>query len=311
VAGNTVWMRYTAGAMTTAGGNNVSIDGTAALPIRYLGYNTVRGDAPTGDNRPTVSHANSWYLTDYSNLENVIWTGNYSSAALIIISITNTAGIVRNCKITNTGSGATAVSITGTAAKINYIDNCDITVPASGKGVNNTAILTNCYVHGSGTGIGVSVTAASSTIKGNVISGCATGVSMFTAGNVVMNSTIYNCTTGIDCGTQKSNKYIGNLIDTCTTGITKSTSNDPSNLSNYNVFSNNGTDVTNVTKGPNDVTGNASLNTTTFAVAAGSNVIGKGAPSSFPTLTTNFAVNSGVDQSDHVAGGSGEPAFVF
>lgn len=153
------------------------IGGTTA-PIIKEGYNTIRGDLPSGTSRPTINGGNfSNVFNSYTDFYHLSITGIAASAFA-----TGTGNKIISCKIENSSTSAArgayvpggsnfsqnveCVSYRGIAvnyAPVNsqmngcYIHDSDVNIAVGSA--NSTAIITNCLIVGAVT-TNVNVTAA-------------------------------------------------------------------------------------------------------------------------------------------------------
>lgn len=156
-AGSIIWFKngsYTAGQSITISGPSA-----ATAPILVIGYNALRGDNPTGSNRPTIAlAANTLTLT--SAISNLIITG---TAAAMVTGSASIGGIeLTNCKLVNTSSTAGRVALTPSGNSRGCV-GCEF-VSQNGIGVSSgghALALFGCYLHDS-------VTGASSTLSSGV-----------------------------------------------------------------------------------------------------------------------------------------------
>jgi len=200
--------------------NNIS-----AAYLRLEGYNTTRGDCPTGTNRPFFNFGNDntyLYITaGYSWFSNIRFDSTYSSSALSVIyaSTAGTTLTFRNCKVTRSGfSNAFCMRLAG---NYNAVIQCEL-VCTSGTGIrfeNARSSAIYCYIHDSANGILYSgASAHSTTVENCVIDTCTTyGLDLYYAAFVGGN-TIYNCGTGLRCSSTY-NHVVNNIFKSCTTGI--------------------------------------------------------------------------------------------
>jgi hypothetical protein len=229
--------------------------------MRLEGYNTTRGDAPTGTNRPLLDLANSgsWFTlsASYQKWSNLRINSTYSGGSNTMINFSSLAPVVRNCKFTRSGfTGCYGVTFTGdlyVAIQCEFVATSGIAVRASG---GEEGIIQWSYFHDSTDGFEYS----GSSTHGNVIDSCifdtCTGVAteMYFGSNV-SNCTIYNCGTGIKFNSYGCSAY-NNILHTCTTGINSQQSND----ADHNILYNCTTPRTGgIEAGPNSLTSDPKL----------------------------------------------------
>ena len=296
-----------AGTYTLTENIDVLKDGTTALAIFIEGYNATRGDAPTGNDMPliacgafTFSFDNNW------RLHNLRGTG---SSAANVFRVDN-ASIIGNCKGENSSTGRGIYHGSSAGGHVILCEGVSTGGDAINCGTDVHAI--GCYVHDSLNGIGTTVTGGANMVVNNLIDTCTTGIAMTGTQkyNTYMNNTVYNCTTGFSLsGGAYDNVIMNNIIDTCTTGMS-ATGAIPvdRNMIDYNNFSNNGTDVTNVVKGSNTTSDAPSFTDAPngdFTNALDANAAPK---ISFPGgLTGNFLVQGAAQP----AAGGGEASYGF
>lgn len=246
-AGNTLWIKvgsYIVGAFTA------SVSGTSTSPIKIYGYNSTRGDDPTGENRPTLAFAGSaCTLGGYKALKNIIFTTSHASG----INSSSNGNFLKNCKITSTNTSP------ANSALVTYpgiYTNLEIS-HTQGKGVTlgqTGSTLHGCYVHDCSAGIAVN--AAGNSVTNCIVSNVTSGIIVANiAGFSVLNNTVYGSTTSTGIGISNvgnAGQYYNNIIYGFKIGA-NSNSTYPSNNWDYNCFYNNSADRVNVTAGANDV----------------------------------------------------------
>jgi len=238
---------------------NIGAAGATRQPIAIEGYQTLRGDVPTGSNRPTIDRgANAFTITGASwDAINLIHTGT-SAVSFSITSIT------RNSKFINTSTTANLNALTTSSTNNTLIDSEFISyrgrsfVPqASGT------VVIGCYFHDSDTGI-ISATGAqsmqmvNSIIADNVSFALNSTVSLNAQYNI-MNCTIFGVSTPRGTGWNiLTASYLARIFNSIiygfVTGITHADTLQAACYGDYNNFYNNTTDVNaNWYKGVNDI----------------------------------------------------------
>ena len=248
IAGNTIYIKNDGTAtMSTV---STARDGTAELPITIDGYNTTRGENPTGTDRPLLAFgASTLLLGDYFFCKNIRMTGTATAVASMNIS-----SVFINCKITNSSVSSNRIAFnlnnTFTAAiSCEGISTLGIAFELN----NRQATAINCYAHDSATGIHLDNN--DHDVLGCIIDTCTTGMlGDDSVGITISGNVIYNCTTGLTDGVGKSYNVYNNIFYSNTTAISWGTEQ-KINIFNYNLYDDNGTDVVNVTKGDNAVSG--------------------------------------------------------
>jgi hypothetical protein len=265
VPGNTVHVKT--GTYTLGEALSQQIDGTASNLIKWIGYTAARNDACVGTNRPLiVAGANTCGFGGYSDVKNFRFTSEHAGGVYA-----GAYSFCTNCKSQNTSI---------TAGRHAFNGNSSIYVSCEGISNNGIAFylqaadhVLNCYAHDSVTGI--EALSHQTTVFGSIIDTCTTGIQYYVAiskyRQTVIDCTIYNCGTGISGGANYWGLFLNNIITACTIGASW-TAITPNNYWDYNCW-NNTTDVSNVTKGPHDITADPLLNapaTADFTLAAGS-----------------------------------------
>lgn len=307
IAGSTIYMKN--GSFSLGESLVVLIDGTSAAPIVLEGYNSARGDAPTGASRPTIAcGANSMDFTGAAD-----WLFRY----LIITSTNATAAIAPGAenhllfiKATNTNASSTGAAF-GSSSSISDVryDFCEA-IDASGRGfeIGNDNNLHGCVA--TGCAIGVKVGGGDrNSINFCIFDGCAVAIDLSSATSEsieIINCTLYGAETpagtGIDMGATQTSVFINNIIYGFTTGITATSLVTQRFVANNN-FYNNTTNRTNFTTGTNDIaldpgfTDGAGGN---FAV--GANMKAAGIPGVFPGATSTGYLDIGAVQRQEPTG---------
>jgi hypothetical protein len=252
-AGQTIYIKND-GTMTLTGAVNVTNAGTSTAAITIEGYNSSRGDNPTGTNRPLIAAgANAFEFTgSYWIHKNLRVTTTVTNG----YEFESGFGIVQNVASNNSSGTANRHAF--------YTENSVRLLGCDGQSANGYGVFLDintcaygCYFHDCNV-TGIVIGSDSITIVSCVIDTCGTGISVgVRSASEVTNSTIYNCTTGISGTTGKDNTFLNNIIDACTTGASWTTEY-VTNWFDYNCWDNT-TDTSNVTKGDNAVTGDPSM----------------------------------------------------
>ena len=259
---------------------NYERNGTAGYPITIEGYNSSRGDNPTGTNRPLIQCGGYLFdVNDFFIIKNIRFTGT----ATRIVTTSNNSVMV-NLKVDNSS---------GTAGRdaIRLSDGCAIDCEATstnGNGIkiyHTNSYLHGCYVHDSVNGIDIDT--GSLNVNYCIMDTCEKGINI-KAGqddHRIINNTIYNCSVaGISGNDAEGSIILNNIIDTCLVGITFTA--DGGNYLDYNNYHGNTGDVTNCTKGDNATAYDPTFTNAAggnFSLQAGSSCIGAG-----------FAIEKGV-----------------
>jgi hypothetical protein len=251
---------YVKGAVTYTLNGTITITaaGGAQAPIHVIGYNTTRGDDPTGINRPTFACGASIFTSGARwCFYNLIFTGTGTT-----VFQKGSQGLDVNCKITNLSSTVDRV-----ASKVTGYSHGMSTEYLSywGTGVTYAtgtidAVLSACYIHDSKKG----------TLLGNqfiVLNNCIVADNVVVAvGSDVAGAKLWrliNCTlygaenklgVGFDLITTTTNAHLVNcIVAGFVSGVVHADAAQSIGYDDYNDFFNNTTDVTNWTKGSHDV----------------------------------------------------------
>jgi len=270
VAGNNV---YTKAGTYAAAGSLSFTAGASATPVRIEGYNATRGDDPTGANRPLLSMgANAITAGSYTRFRNF----RLSSSILTFFSVGAT-NIVENCEIDHSGAGY-AIS----AGQGSTIVDCDI--DSNGTGIDATVYgikIHGCYIHDLQTGIELDYYGTS--VEFCIFDTCSlygvyiSGVNGRYGQNIV-NNVFYGCGDGIYSGVAIfGNSIMNNIFSDGVDGIDVPAGSQHNHIDYNNFYNNSGSDVKNVTKGPNDTAVNPQFTNAAggnFSLQAGSPCIG-------------------------------------
>jgi len=247
VGGNRFFVK--AGTTVTFGQTvSIAAAGSAQLPVVIEGYQTLRGDAPTGANRPQITAATTWTLGanwDVYNLRCLMTTGSNG------VSL-GTTGKMVNCKIVNTSTTAGQRALTIAVAA--FVWNTEL-ISYRGNGVVATGgHLWNVYAHDSDVALQLGACSA----VGCIAESCVTAAIVATSNQAYLfNCTLYGAENktgvGISAAAGQSNQRILNtIIYGFVTGINYADASKTEHFSDYNDFFNNTTNRTNVPIGPND-----------------------------------------------------------
>ncbi len=308
IAGNFVYMKlgtFTAGETISIG----TAAGTAAANINVIGYNSVRGDTPSGSSRPTFNISSGAFTANTRfNFYNIKFLGTGSTL------FTNGAGgFSVNCDFYNRSSSAGRIAF---SCSTGYAVDCEL-VAYRGYGTSTSGgvmLFKNCYFHDSDAGFRkTNSDTGMAQVHECIFEGFTTAALVFTgtpSGMIyVIKNTIYgyNNTSGvgISLGTAGAATIENNIITGFATGV--SATSELEAYDNYNNYYNNDTDVTNWYKGPNDraldptFTNVSQITGTTGAFAVGGNKL--------IDTTKNFTA-LGVVAGDAVliTGGTGGPS---
>lgn len=245
-AGNILYIK--SGTYTFTENIDVAKDGSIAAPMQVWGYNTTRGDAPTGTNRPLFAMGSyKFAVDDYWKIGHIRATSTSSSS----LFRADSNGLMINLKAQHTSDiGAPLISALVSTV---FVIGCEATSPNATSnalgislGLDSSADGNYCHDLGSGSTEGIRISADCS-LSFNTLDTCSQGINANGNNAMIKNNTIYNCTTGIGT-TSGQITILNNDINSCTTGISGGASTE---ILDYNNFHNNGTDVSGVSKGAN------------------------------------------------------------
>lgn len=314
VAGNKFWIKngtYTLGATVS-----LAATGSTTKPIVIEGYNSSRGDKPTGSTRPIIGTGTAAWVSaanwEYYNLQ---WTGTGTN--VISLSASNKIGY---CKLTNSSTTASRGAIGVIAGGTNTFIFMNEAISYRGRALNaatsnDGSTVWGNYFHDSDVGIMTSSTTTEITYINNIIAGCVTAAIQVTGtrtgGLTISGNTIYGAENklgiGISLATGTTNTWtFNNILYGLASGVTHADAQTVS-YDNFNNYFNNTSDVTNWTKGTNDTAVNpgfGSITQYTGATATTSGSVLTQAGATFPTFVP------GVDFL-YLASGTGITAGVY
>ncbi len=303
------------GTMTVGGAlAAVNRQGGDIRPLLFEGYNTTRGDNPTGTNRPLI------------NLGVYDWTGDQNCYRWAIknlqFSSSSTNGMctglfstVRNCKFSSTGGSGKYACISGTPGNapqsgIVFTD-CEFTNPggsalgvATSSYVAGMTTLIGCWIHDSLLGItrqgfNVHYVYMTDCLVQNCTNSGVTGTAVIY--KLIKNCTFYGAFTPAGTGINQQGSasaclWINNIICGWALGMFAG-SQCEINVFDFNNFYNNTTNRTNVSVGPHDTALDpqfTAVGSNNFAV--GANMKGIGAPGLIAGSGTTSYVDVGTAQ---------------
>lgn len=299
--GNKVYVTGTHVAVPTTNFNTVS--GTSALPIVFEGYQTTRGDSPTGANRPSITFlttTGSWTFANGYRVSNMQFTGKPNGG---VINMTGSNATIVNCKVVHNNLSVVnnyAINLSGTGASAINCEAISIKGQAISIGATSTSVH-NCYIHDSDIGIDLTVASVAVTITNNIIESCTTAAirAGSPATSLIQNNTLYGSERKTGTGILNTTAWAGlklfnNLVYGFATGI-QLVDTTSIRFGEGNMLYNNTTDTVNWTLSPTDTTG---INP---AFVSTGQIFGSSATSSGTTFTDSGANFSAVvDNRDYV-----------
>lgn len=280
---------------------------TFALPCALLGYNTTRGDTPTGNNRPFLNFVNSNIIgNSYWTIANFNAYSTNGNSTYGVIYAGNSPTSIVNCRMVN-ASLTSGVNASGAGVSAQYIDDEFVSYNGWGIQISATAGISvvNSYFHDSMYGIyqtygGASqpIISVGNTFENMGVAGIYVNSASSTGNYTLVGNTFYGGEStktgiGIDFVTA-SNATRASIYDNIFYGLSQGVHSDTTggnqDLLNNNDFYNNTTDVTNVLKGSNDLAVNPNFKNVgqysgTTATSAGSVLTDSGA--NFANVTNN------------------------
>lgn len=277
VAGMKWWVQK--GTYTQNGIDFTSTAGTNLLPYVVEGYDTTRGDNPTGTNRPLITLNSGYYYSfgSYWKLFNMSFYYASGGGGYPYQAYLGANSLARNCKFeSNDFFGYNTLTISGG----NWFIDCEFKHRTNGTAHNTVmAYGTGNFFHGClFVGSTKGVYCAGSVFNYCIFSGAVTqAIDINGIDNFISNCVFYSCGKAVNSnGAAYQVRIVNSIILTCTVGLSCSASSPTDFYSDYNNFYDNGTDVTNVIKGPNDTAANPSFTDAAngnFSLAAGSGCI--------------------------------------
>lgn len=212
VAGNRLFVKngtYVLGEAVSTGRN-----GTGSATIIVEGYNSTRGDSPTGTNRPLIDcgTARTWGSGSFWEFYNIRFSGSSSSVLTL-----GTNGKAINCSSINISTTASRTAFAGSA--ITLID-CQAS-SCFGTAISVTTgggFIMGCSITNSN--IGILHTTGTYNIIDNIFENCITGISTTATSNplIIRNNTFYGTedksgtSSGINLGSTATGGRITNNI---------------------------------------------------------------------------------------------------
>lgn len=275
-ASSIVWVKngsYTlSGAISTANANATATTGTF-----WIGYNSIRGDACNGANRPAIAAAaNAVTLGAFQAPINL----SFTTTAALGIQLTGNGVRAVNCKVLNSSTTANRPALGAASARVYLMGNEVISQngPAILTSTSGSIIAVGNYAHDSDVGLKNTGANSANFIVGNLFEACATSAISIPTGytnNAIENNTIYGIEAilGIGLSLTKANSdnntVVNNIFYGLATGISVATGISTTNASLNNDFFNNTTDVTNWTKDSSDLALNPTFTSASQLTNAG------------------------------------------
>jgi len=289
------------------------IGGTQA-PVAIEGYNLLRGDTPTGDNRPKIDcAAYSITLNTAMDVYNLRITGTGSN-----VLIPRTGGRVVNCKIVNTSTTASRNALYNDNGS-NYLFNIEL-ISYRGYAFNTgsaSLVLDSCWLHESNTGLRLGsggVTLLNTIISSNVAYAINSAAALTTA-VLFLNSTLYGAEnkTGVGVNLLTATTYVrcrNTILYGFVTGIAHADVQ-TQGFDDFNDYYNNTADVSNWQKGANDIAvAPAFTSVGQVTGTAGAFVAGNGKLVDTSKNFTNLGVVAGRDYV-YIVSGTGATAGIY
>lgn len=238
----------------------IAATGGTLIPIIVEGYNALRGDAPTGTNRPVLSGVTGGAITFGTNWDvyNLITLGSAVGGLQI-----GASGKGINIKGINSNTTAARNGLTANSNTVLW--NCEgVSYRGMGVGGGLQSVINGCYVHDSDIGIFSSSTTGGIFVMnnisaGNISAGLKTNTTAQTARSFWNNNTVYGSLAKMGTGfligvTGTTNPWItNNIFNGLVTGIV-SPDVQSVGFANYNDFFNTTTTVSATAGGASDLT---------------------------------------------------------
>jgi len=243
-----------------------ALDGTSDNPWRFIGVKTgTTAEPPTQSDWSDKSDRPSLVWADYNFSFDDHWQiYNFIGTSSLYGFRFDSNALFYNCKFTSTAASS-SLSAISCGAFDGRVIGCE-TITANGRGVKGNAgvMVFNHYSHDCS--IGVYVGGEACNIINSILDTCTNaGIQVSGSRNSIsiINNSIYNCTDGIDILAGSNPTILSNSFSSCTNGIIHATSGQTGTFPDWNNYSGNTADVTNVTKG-----GNATANSPGYTDAA-------------------------------------------
>lgn len=257
-AGNTIYIKngtYVMGETVTT-----AKDGATQKPIVVEGYNSTRGDKPTGSTRPTLNWGATLFSSgDYWHFKYLINIGTGSN--VISCGLGNR---FIHVKIKNTSSTADrgALSLSGAES---FVSNCEC-VCYRGYGIDTSTSagynIIDSYIHDSNIGIKVDTVTQHMVILNNILVSNITSAIHITgaqtSSTLIKGNTLYGAENTIGIGVNIATGTLyprieNNIIYGFATGVNHADVQ-TSGYDSYNAYNNNDTNATNWTLGTGSIT---------------------------------------------------------
>ncbi len=303
VSGNSWWVK--SGTYVIGANWNVPGTGTAAAIQNFQGYQTNRGDNPTGSNRPLIKLNGSLILWGgpYWNIANISVIGTSINDTYGAFGAVGTFVRITNCKAVNQSTADHAGMIVGVSTSI---IGCELVAYGSSGlkwSSNSTLQITDCYFHDSingilqsygGSAVGIEVTGC--TFENLTTAGINLSSATATGPYLIKNCTFYGGeTTKIGSGILMQQTVpslftaINNIFYGLVTGINcTNAAGINTTFENFNCFNNCTTARTNITAGTSSITTNPTFTSVGQYVKSGT------VTSSGTTLTDTTAAFANV-----------------
>lgn len=260
-AGNYCYVKYSGTVYTLGGTVSIAAAGSVTQPIKVWGYNTQRGDEPTGSTRPTFACGAAAFTGGaHWCFHNIIFTG--TAAQVFIPGATSRVGW---CKAVNTSPTGSRFAFGSAAGNANQtLIACEgISYRGIAFGAGSSITWQGCYAHDSDVCYALnsnnSVT-MQMCIGAAAFTTCVNLSASLTALSSLFNNTFVGSTTtkrgtgfALAAGTNNAS-YANNIFYGFTSGVSQTTA-ETECFHDYNCFYNNTAPLTNATYGKHDLQG--------------------------------------------------------
>jgi hypothetical protein len=279
--------------------------GTITAPIKVIGYNTVRGDDPVGVNRPLIT-GGAWYFqtSKYWQVSNLRMTGSGT-----YVCQDGDSNLIVNCSIQNTGATTSNQCLRlGVSSRAFGCEFFGTNGANTARGVvsQGDSRIWNCYFHDLDEGVFVNTD--NITVCNSVFEDVTVGIVSTTSGSECeyVGNIFYNGTNALETDVSENEiLFFGNIVHTQTVGFVGVAG---MHQLDYNIWYNNGTDVSGSSKGPHAINADPLFNNPgsgDFTLQSGSPALNAWFPATNYGLAADLDFNIGAAQNDPSAGAGG------
>lgn len=233
----------------------IALSGDASVATaKIIGYNSTRGDSPTGTDRPLLAMGANAFGSAGNNTKWMNIRGTSTNAG----GFSFTSNVVLNCAFQNTSTGIAVGCVGTTIFNSSIISDGGIALNIS----TGDSKAYGCYINGDTVGVDLNAT-DSNLIQYSIVIGGSTGAIFMDDASTfhnISNNILYGAETPVGVGitigaaaaTSIRQIIVNNIIYGFTTGISTGAAMNI-NYIDYNNFFNNTTNRTNVAVGDHDI----------------------------------------------------------